>query len=269
MLTIQKLGSQDSLAPFKNQYLQETTAPLDGMWLDSFVADASFFGIHDQDQLVGYYCVNEDGYILQFYLQPDKHNQAHAIFATILNNEDRSLKRVVGAYASTAEPNYLSTCLDHFTKFQPHTLMYQLGEHAPEIKSPLTMVPLRSKDLAAAVDFAHQSIGANKIWLESYFDRLISRQELYGYWQNNELIATGECRAFDDHQSGYADLGLIIAENHRGEGLGTQVMCFLAATAKDKGLKPICSTEKAHFGAQRAISKAGFVAHNRIIKFDS
>ena len=118
------------------------------------------------------------------------------------------------------------------------------------------------------VDFAADNIGAPKEWLNYYFGNLIARKELWGYWENDTLLASGECRFFDEYQTDYAELGMIVAQSQRGRGLATQVLQSLSNYAKDKGLLPICSTESTNIAAQKAITKVGLVPSNKIVQFE-
>ncbi|WP_272873082.1 GNAT family N-acetyltransferase, partial [Vibrio anguillarum] len=77
------------------------------------------------------------------------------------------------------------------------------------------------------VEFAATTIGAPEQWLTGYFGNLIDRKELFGYWSENELIATGECRLSDEYQTEYADLGMIVAQSQRGKGIATQLLKWL------------------------------------------
>lgn len=117
--------------------------------------------------------------------------------------------------------------------------------------------------------FAHEAIGAPKEWLAGYYGNLIQREELFGYWDNETLAATGECRLFDGYQSEYADLGVIVSAAHRGKSIATKVIKQLIAFAQSKQLRPICSTEKGNAGAQKAIGRAGFIAQHRIIELSN
>ena len=113
------------------------------------------------------------------------------------------------------------------------------------------------------------SIGAPEEWLTDYFSNLISRQELFGLWENDRLLATGESRGYDEYQTEYADVGVIVAEPERGKGLATQILKQLVSMNEAKGLRSICSTEKTNLGAQKAIRRAGFFASNRIVRFEA
>lgn len=269
MIQTRALESIEQLSELKQQYIDQVTAPLDGMWLCGFVPMATHFGFYEGGELVGYCCVNDDGYLLQFYLCPSHQNQASNLFDSILKSKNPPIEKINGAFVSTAEPQYLSLCLDSFPVFKVNALMSQLSDNSkPVSKSNLALEVVKSEQLTDAVKFAHSAIGAPEEWLTGYFTNLINRQELFGYWENGRLLATGECRLFDDYQIDYADLGVIVDASTRGKGIATKVLKQLISIADAKGLKSICSTEKTNIGAQKAISRAGFSSGNRIIQFD-
>lgn len=271
MIQIKKLESAEQLKKLKQQYINLTTAPLDGMWLCGFVMMANHFGFYEKDELVGFCCINDDGYLLQFYLRYENRDQTSLLFESILAYDHSCIKKIKGAFVSTAEPYFLSLCFDSFPTFEVNALMYQLDEKSVEVQKQRSEIKLnivKSEQLNEAVNFAKDAIGAPKEWLNGYYGNLINRQELYGYWQKGRLLATGESRNFEDYQTEYGDVGFIVAESQRGKGLGTKVLQALIAITKAKGLKPICSTEKSNISAQKAISRVGFFAGNRIIQFD-
>ncbi len=271
MKQIKEVTSIESLNELKQQYMNLTTAPLDGMWMAGFVPMARHFGIFENDRLIGFFCINDDDYLLQFHVTPERQEQSSLLFNTLLSQEEPIIPKIIGAFVSTAEPYYLALCLDSFPQFKSHTLMYQNTAPKKLVVSQETktqMNVIKSEQLSAAVEFGKTAIGAPEEWLTGYFSNLINRQELHGYWQDGCLIATGECRRFDQYQTEYADLGFIVAQSHREQGLGTKVFKYLVTLAKTKGLQPICSTEMANVGAQKAITRAGLFAGNRIIQFD-
>ena len=99
-----------------------------------------------------------------------------------------------------------------------------------------------------------------------YYGDLIKRKELFGLWDGKTLIATGE-RRVSETQKPYADVGMIVSTTHRGQGLATMILQKLLNLCGEKGLSAICSTEKDNVGAQKAIAKAGFIDHHRIVEF--
>jgi hypothetical protein len=271
MIKIKKLESIDQVSKLKQQYIEQTTAPLDGMWLTGFVPMANHYGFYDGDRIIGFCCINDEEYLLQFYISPHKQEQASLLFNTVITLKNSSIEKINGAFVSTAEPHYLSLCLDNFTKFKVNALMYQLdlSLKAAREQDPILQLTVAKPDqLAELVTFAEAAIGAPEQWLKDYFTNLIHRQELFGYRHNGRLLATGECRGYDEYQTQYADIGVIVDDSQRGKGLGTKVLKQLIIISKTRKLQPICSTESTNIGAQKAISRAGFFAGNRIVQFD-
>jgi GNAT superfamily N-acetyltransferase len=267
MLEIKVIDKIEALSSLKKQFLVHTTAPLDGMWLCGFLPMANHFGFYYDEVLCGYCCINDDGFLLQFYILPEFKQTQSDVFSRVVLGGFDIVGKLPGAFVSTAEPEYLSLCLDHFRQFKVNALMYHTENDLAQGKD-LSMLPAEPDQLMTFVEFAKSNIGAPEQWVTGYYDNLISRTELFGYWQDDCLIAVGECRVFDEVQLGYADLGMIVAGSERGKGIATQVLNFLINHAQQKGLKPICSTEKTNIAAQKAITNAGLYSSNRIIQFE-
>jgi RimJ/RimL family protein N-acetyltransferase len=269
MLEIKRIVSLSDISELKKQYFAQSTAPLDGMWHFGFVPMSDHFAFYEGNVLVGYCCKNSEGYLLQFYLSPKANAQAADLFTLIAQQNSSVIGAVSGAFVSTAETDYLSLCFDNSSSFKVNALMYQLGA-AQNIKTiePLDMQLAKQQQLENFVEFAALNIGAPKQWLAGYYSNLIQRNELWGYFNHNELLSAGECRLFDDYQTEYAELGMIVAKTERGKGIATRVLHQLINLSSKQGLLPICSTESGNVGAQKAIAHAGFVSSNRIVQFE-
>ncbi len=269
MLNIKKISQLNELNSLKEAYFKASTSPLDGMWHFGFVPMAEHYGFYVNDDLVGFCCINSESYLLQFYLSETTQASSVDLFSLIINGNSAVIGEVKGAYVSTAEPQYLSLCLDNSSTLAVNALMYQYSNKESVIaENEITLSLAKDDQLEMLVDFAIEAIGAPQEWLTGYYANLIKRNELWYYSNGETIAATGECRHFDDYQTQYADLGMIVSPEHRGQGLATHVLNQLVMIAKKKGLKAICSTERSNIGAQKAINKAGFVAKNRIVQFE-
>ncbi|OED63219.1 GNAT family N-acetyltransferase [Vibrio splendidus ZS-139] len=273
MLDIKKISTLSDLSELKTAYFTESTAPLDGMWHFGFVPISDHYGFYEDDTLVGYCVLNGEGYLLQFYLAPTTSTHIEDLFTLIVENNSSVIGKVKGAFVSTAEPQYLSLCVDNTESFKVNAMMYRQNFLAnsdcdsgriEEIEMSLAT----EQQLDQLVEFASTTIGAPKEWLTGYYSNLIARQELWGYWESDDILATGECRKFDEHQTQFADLGMIIAQEERGKGLATRVIHFLKQHANSQGLEAMCSTESSNIGAQKAITRAGLSSKHRILQFD-
>lgn len=269
MVNIQQISNLTDLKALKHQYFAQATAALDGMWHFGFVPNASHFGFFEGKNLLGYCAINTEGYLLQFYLAPEAKIQAEVLFSSIINDKNSFIGAVKGAFVSTAESHYLSLCLDNTSVFKVNALMFKENKQAQINPHPTIEMTLAQPDqLNDFITFAVAAIGAPKEWLTGYYGNLIKRNELWGYWCDNKIVASGECRLFDEQQTSYADLGMIVAPSERGKGLATRIVNFLKQYANNQGLTAICSTESSNIAAQKAIIKAGFITQNRIIQFD-
>lgn len=213
--------------------------------------------------------LNGEGYLLQFYLAPTTNTNIADLFTLIVENNSSVVGEVKGAFVSAAEPQYLSLCLDNTESFKVNALMFRQRPTAVANSiENIEMTLATPEQLDQLVEFASSAIGAPKAWLSGYYGNLITHQELWGYRGNESVLATGECRKFNEHQTQFADLGMIVAQAERGKGLATRVMNFLTQHATSQGLEVICSTESSNIGAQKAIERAGLSSKNRILQFD-
>jgi len=269
MITIKNIESISELEQVKQAYFQQASAPLDGMWHFGFAPMAKHFGFYFNGELVGFCCINEEGYMLQFYLQADCQIYSQQLFTLIVEQNSSIRGNIKGAFVSTAEPHYLSLCLDNSSTFTVNALMYRqtLAINNSQNK-PIELHVATTTQLAEFVQFAATNIGAPEQWLNDYYGNLIARKELFGYWNDTHLLAAGECRLFDHYQTEYADLGVIVSQSNRGQGIAKGVLCALVKFAKNKGLTAICSTEYDNISAQKAISSVGFLSNNRIVQFE-
>ncbi|MEZ9658971.1 MULTISPECIES: GNAT family N-acetyltransferase [unclassified Vibrio] len=273
MLDIKKISVLSDLSELKTAYFAESTAPLDGMWHFGFVPMSDHYGFYEDDKLVGYCVLNGEGYLLQFYLAPTANTNIEDLFTLIVENNSSVIGEVKGAFVSTAEPQYLSLCMDNTHSFKVNSLMYCQDQEANSSRNSgriedIEMTLATQEQLDQLVEFASSTIGAPKEWLTGYYGNLIARQELWGYWENGSVLAAGECRKFDEHQTQFADLGMIVAQQERGKGLATRVLNFLKQHANQQDLEVICSTKNSNIGAQKAITRAGLSSKHRILQFD-
>ena len=253
-------ATAEDVAALRQDCLRQLTAPLDGMW-ESFVSMADDYVICRKGKIIGHCSVDAAQKILQFHTPevPDPHASFHQALTTL---------DITGAVAATCDPHFLSLCLDHQQSVSVNALMYHLTETT--VIEPVTFPPnmdfraVGFSELETALAFGTETLRADRNWLTSYFTERIEGGELFGLWQNKQLIATGECRP-SKTQKAYTDLGMMVAENQRGKGLATRILRRLLHLSRKRGLIPICSTESGNIAAQKAIIRSGFTSYHRIL----
>lgn len=252
-----------NLAELKRQYLNSLGVPLDGMW-ESFVEGGAHWAIlgmsadvQNCSDPIGYCVLNDEQKVLQFFTR-DIQDGPHAF------EQMRTQLAPSGAFVATQQAAYLSYCLDHQRSLAVNALLYREAA-GPVTPSGLELRVVTEGEFEKAVEFGIAVLGCDLGWLQGYYKDHIAKQQLFGGWKDGSLIAIGECR-ISETQKPYADVGMMVAEKHRGQGLATDILRNLRHMCKARGLKAICSTEVENVAAQKAITNAGFVSEHRILE---
>lgn len=253
------------LQTMKRDYLDGLVAPMDGMWEAGFVGGAPHWEIRSGDDVAGYCAVTSEGVLLQFYVR-----LPFIVASPGILNHVISERGVSKAVASTADPAFLSICLDRQKTVTVHTILYQMISKQPEdrpLSVGISFDPLEKAALEAAVAFQLSCLDdkdALANWLQSYSGRLIDREELLLLRRGDEWLGLGEFRR-SESQPGVVDLGMMVGPEHRRRGWGTTILSRLATMATAERLRPICSTTVDNQASQQAILRAGFVSCHRMM----
>ena len=253
-------SSITELAALKRDYLNDISAPLDGMW-EIFANMADHYAISSGGKTCGYFAVNDERKLMQFYL-PDASEKRGTLKAIIAE------LHISGAFVSTAEPAYLSLCLDEHSAIAVNALMYYAHDTGtipePIFPDGCDFRLVAKSELEIAVQFGMSAFEADEAWLKGYYQDHIAQEQLYGLWHGGDLIAAGELRR-SASQKAYADVGMVVSKHHRGSGIATNTLLKLRRLAREQGLIAICSTERDNIPAQKAITNAGFVSYHRVL----
>ncbi len=93
-LTLEPASAED-IADLRRDYLASQTAPVDGMW-EALATMGRHWEIRCAQARAGYFCVNEQGQLLQFYVEERFENLAPELFAKVTARDE-----VEGAMVST------------------------------------------------------------------------------------------------------------------------------------------------------------------------
>ncbi|HSH02735.1 MAG TPA: GNAT family N-acetyltransferase [Anaerolineae bacterium] len=257
-----KQTSHQLLQLEKKAYRATLPAPLDGMWDTALIPQANHWAILATDETVGYFCINDDRLLLQFYITADYLKWGQPIMAQIVAEG-----MAIGAFVNTHESTYLSLCIDHQKSVAIHSYLFQdfgpsqlAGQSIPDAHLTLATTP----ELEAIITFVYQQTEGDKQWLRTYLDDLIHKQQLYLLKLNDAIIGTGEWR-LSPTQPPYVDVGMIVDRNHRNQGWATFILTQLKQVCYQQNLRPICSTNVDNIASRKAIEKAGFVTNNRLL----
>lgn len=263
MIQIIERKSSEDPESLQLAYLSSLTAPIDGMW-EAFAAMGLRREIRISERLAGFFCINEEGQLLQFHIQPEFERSASDIFDSVLARDE-----VQGAMVSTADPLFLGLCLDCQKSTRVHTYLYQ-DHSSDEVVFPgdseARFDHAEADELSVLVERQRASLEQDPgDWLIGYLENLIARRELYVLRHEGQIVGTGEARV-SDSQSPFADLGVITMLQHRGKGFAPHILSRLKRICYERQLVPICSTTVENLASQRAITRAGFVSRHRLLE---
>jgi len=264
------LPDSNSLSDIKTEHLQALTAPLDVYWETALIGFADHYELQIDGARAGFYCLNAEKQLVAFHLTEKfaKHGE-HALSYVI---DEHDLK---AALAGTNDPYFLSLCLDIAGSSQVHTLLFQDNQKAlPELKGFEQL----SFSLATEDDFADvfkhycatsgsmdtKSIETGFENIKGYVRSVMEEHRIFVLRERDKLIATSECR-ISKTQKPYADLGMIVAEEHRRKGVGSYMLARSKTFCYEQNTKPICSCEAGNQGSKKAILNAGFVSKHRVV----
>lgn len=236
------------------EHRAELGRPFDDMWR-TFAEQAPAFVLSGPPggEAVGYYSLDEEAQLREFYLRPNWRSRAEGTFAQVLEQG-----KVQAALPTAFDELFASLSSERATSSGVVAQLYELGADPEAPRTQIESLRIaESADFESAVAFEVPATGAPLSFLEFYVGARIAAGELLLHEVEGVIQAVGELRA-DPHFADYLHLGVIVGEAQRRQGLATSIMSYLVAQAKGLEKTPICSTDPENKGAQRAIERAGF-----------
>lgn len=264
MITCTRLNDTGTIQQLQDGYLRTLPAPLDGMWEDTAISQATVWEMRDHGRYAGYFCLNSAEELLRFSLEKEYLSRAQEFFSWLL-----SAYHCCSAIVSTREPLYFSLCLDFQQKIIPLYYLFHDNQRV-ERSSGLSQELLRKarvEDLEEVMRFYLANVEDDGEWIEPFLLTRLRREELFVLYDQQILVATGEC-ILSQKQPPYADLGMAVARSYRGRGLGSFMLTHLKAQCYEMGYQPICSCSVENHASKKAIEKAGFSSEHRIVRVE-
>lgn len=244
------------ISEFRKELYKTFFAPLDSMWQDLYIASSQAYVIDNEDENIGYCCIDSNEALLQVFVNNENRHLMRTIIESLIDS-----KLIKSASLSSIEPVSFNACLYHSKSITTNTLCYEYSNRIIGNENLLN-VELVTKDYSDAIrSYYRDHVGFDDTF--GYVDNLVSRKELFMVLEKDTIIATGECR-LSDTQLSFADVGVSVNKEHRKQGLATKMLQQMALKAIEQDRHPICSTTIDNVGSQKAIERAGFYCSNII-----
>ncbi|MCD2260753.1 GNAT family N-acetyltransferase [Psychroserpens luteolus] len=245
------------ITPLRQELYNTFTTALDSMWESLYIASSTAYLIKNNNEIIGYCCIDNDDSLTQIYLsKPHLGLMQNAIKLLI----DTHL--ITSAKLSSIEPVSFNTCILYSISMENNTFCFQYDSDQKKLKAPVELILATNEDIDTIKSFYKAQVGFEDTF--GYTKNLVQRNELYILKDQTNFIGTGECR-LSDSQPKFADVGVAVHTNFRGKGYATQILNTLAQIALSKNRRPICSTTIDNIASKKAIEKAGFHYAHSII----
>lgn len=245
---------------FRARLYRDLKAPIDAMWELLYIPSSQHYLISDNNDTIGYCCVNDQGALVQIYLQNEFRVAMNQVIKALISS-----KTISSASLSTNEPTAFNACLLIASSKQANTFCYEHNNEMAVLNSAQKLEVATPDDIPAIKSFFKEQVGMDDSF--GYTENLVSRKELFQVKEGDVIVATSE-RRISDTQPNIVDLGIIVNRNFQGKGIATKVLQQQANRVLELGKRPICSTTIDNKASQKAIEKAGFYCSNIIFDFN-
>jgi GNAT superfamily N-acetyltransferase len=273
MYRVRRIEDPADLLDLKTGHLKALTAPLDAYWEEALIGFSDHYEISVDGVRAGYYCLNDEGQMVAFYLSPEFADHGKDALGWVIERH-----KVPAAFAGSNDPYFHSLCVDMAKNVKVHTLLFEdVVDSQGSVKQQdgLSFEAAGEEDfqsvlehyVSASGSFDTESVDAGFEGLKGYVRSVMNDHRIFLLKDGSELLATSECR-ISKTQKPYADVGMIVAEDHRRKGLGSYILAKTREFCRDRDVMPICSCEEGNIGSRKAILNAGFVSTNHIDLID-
>ncbi|URZ04314.1 hypothetical protein CLROS_028100 [Clostridium felsineum] len=255
-LDIKKANSIEEIYNERELYIKSLHFAQE-QYLEQIVKKCDVYIIEIESKIKGYFCVNNDKVIYEFYLDVEALKFSQYIFKTIIENG-----YFTSAECKSYDSLFMSLCLDFHKKASCSGYLFRDFYDTEISLSGFEKLKFRQAELrdVSKIDDINYD----------FFQRLeeqIVKGEIFVLYSNEVLLGAGVIQKVF-HSTNYYDIGMIVNKNYRNRGIGTYIITKLRQIACNKKLEPICGCWYYNYASKKALEKAGFISKHRILNFD-
>lgn len=235
----------------------ETISSTFESFLEDHIAASDFYVIYCNKEEAGYFAVNQEAYITQFFLRAQYLKYSQQIFTEVLR--EYSIKK---ALVFTGDELFLSLTLDQEHQLNRQAYFFQdskLDLSAEELYQDGCFRVANAQDipeiLAVSGDF---------------FDSLAARVEkgeIFVFVEEENLLGAGiveHGRILRHHTS----IGMFVNEQYRKKGIGKTIIHHLKKWCYEHNRIPICGCWYYNHNSKKTLESAGMITKTRLLNIE-
>ncbi|GCD11577.1 GNAT family N-acetyltransferase [Clostridium tagluense] len=256
MIEIEKIVNEEIKFNLHKEYINTLAEPIDGFWENVMIGRSECYEIIYDEKVAGHFFVNSSKTLVQFHVLKGYYTCAAEIFEYVIKSDI-----VENAAVSTKEPDFLSLCLDYQKSAVTDSYLFIDNK---KIKYELEGFKNLSFRLAKTVDIETIKNKCDAAF-DGYYEDLIENDQIFVLYDDSSLLGIGEFRIMKSNGR-FGDIGMIVAGEYRGKGVGTYIITKLKEQCYNNKLKPMAACDITNISSKKTLEKSGFISNHRILR---
>lgn len=230
------------------------------LFIELMIDESDFFLLTDDDKEIGYTIRNNEGILIEFFIQNQYQTERNMFFNQTL--KELSIEDI---YCKSFDSLLLSNCLNNSFSYSVVGILFRdfiegLLKKDPEIRMQKT--DLSSLDYLLKQDNSIKELFETEQQLKDF----ILNENVFLVYKNDDFIGCGMVIKTNTAWN-FCDLGVWVKPSKRGNNFGSQIIVDLREFAIQNKLNPSCGCAVENIASQKTIEKAGFRSKYRMIHF--
>jgi predicted acetyltransferase len=250
-----KKCTHENIIKYVSKYYNENKIIVDSFW-EGHVKESNFYSIEYNQNIIGYFAINTETVLTLFNIFEQYRNVSQELFGLVKKYES-----VKEALIPTGDEFFMSHAIDSYVRIEKQAYFSIYTEKEPEkildIKLELANVEKDEEILNICHDFLKDEIVNIKKGKD---------EEIYIARLKNDVIGFGVI----DYQkivNIYASIGMIVREEYRQKGFGSNILNGLRNIVKGKGLQAISGCWYYNHNSKKTMESAGAYSKTRLLRF--
>ena len=244
---------QSDIGDLIQRYVSTLSSPIDSV-LEEHILNSVFYTIRYNSEVAGYYAIQSNQSLTQFYLDLSYYKKSQEVFENVL--KDHSIRSIL---VPTCDELFLSLVLDHDYKIEKQAYFFQDNK----VEVPKEKLFKDGEFRAAVPSDATKITEVCQDFLDKVEERIENR-EIFTYTKGSILLGIGiieKSKLLDR----YGNMGMFTNEQYRKTGIGRTIIHHLKEWCYDNNLNPICGCWYYNTPSKQTLESAGMVSKTRLL----
>lgn len=261
MIELLPVGSLDQIQEQRGRYFKELPFS-QGLNTEENVWGCKCYKININSIWTGYICVDSSKTLWEFYLDKESLVYSQEVFKYLID-----MDYIVATESKTYDYLLMSLCADFQKRAECNAYLFRDDSEVKYSLCGFNNIGIRLANMDDIKNLSEINRFAEGVDFFYNLEEEISKEEIFIFHENNELLGAGVCKKICNNLN-YYDIGMIVPQKHRRRGLGTYIIIKLKEYCYGNGKIPVCDCYYYNTSSKKTLEKAGFVSKHRMIRFE-